>query len=59
MGGLAGADGSVFPGMTFGFAGMGMGIVGRLVVEREGVFIGRGRCWWEWEALALPAFRGA
>ena len=41
VGGLAGAEGRVFPGMTLGFAGIGMGMVmdGPLFVE----FMGRDR----------------
>jgi hypothetical protein len=39
VGGLAGADGRVLPGMTLGFAGMGMGIDGPL----PGEFIDRVR----------------
>ena len=42
VGGLAGADGSVLPGMTLGFEGMEIGIVGTLVIEDEGVVIGLG-----------------
>ena len=43
VGGLAGAEGSVLPGITFGFVGIGIGIVGILVMEDVGVLIGRGR----------------
>jgi len=43
VGGLAGADGSVLPGITFGWEGIGIGIVGMLVMEEVGVLIGRGR----------------
>ena len=53
VGGLAGAEGSVLPGMTFGFVGIGIGIgiVGTFVREGLGVVIGRGlTC----VALALP-----
>jgi len=32
VGGLAGAEGRVLPGMTLGLEGMGIGIVGVLVV---------------------------
>lgn len=52
VGGLAGAEGRVLPGMTLGFVGIGIGMVGILVIEGAGgAFIGLGRCW---EALALP-----
>lgn len=47
VGGLAGADGRVLPGMTLGFAGMGMGMDGPL----PGEFIGRDR---ECAAGAFP-----
>jgi hypothetical protein len=47
VGGLAGADGSVLPGMTLGFAGIGMGIDGPLPSE----FMGRDR---ECAADAFP-----
>jgi len=50
VGGLAGAEGNVLPGMTLGLDGMGMGIVGTLESEPEGVLIGLGREW----AEALP-----
>lgn len=40
MGGLAGAEGRVLPGITFGFAGMGIGIVGTCVREPEELLIG-------------------
>ena len=43
VGGLAGAEGSVLPGITFGLVGIGIGIVGMLVMEDVGVLIGRGR----------------
>jgi len=43
VGGLAGAEGRVLPGMTFGFAGIGMGMVGTLDMEPDGVLIGLGR----------------
>lgn len=59
MGGLAGAEGNVLPGITFGLVGMGigMGIVGTLLQEADGVVVGRVRtgcfpcrdCEWEWE----------
>ena len=51
VGGLAGADGSVFPGMTFGLAGIGIGMVGTFVMEDVGVVMGRGLAC---VALALP-----
>ena len=47
MGGLAGADGSVLPGITLGLAGIGMGIEGPL----PGEFMGRVR---EGAADAFP-----
>jgi hypothetical protein len=49
VGGLAGAEGRVLPGMTLGFAGIGMGMVmdGPLFVE----FMGRDR---ECVAAAFP-----
>lgn len=52
VGGLAGAEGSVLPGMTLGFAGMLMGMVGTADMDGDGVLMGRGRgaC----EALARP-----
>jgi len=37
VGGLAGAEGRVFPGMTLGFEGMGIGIVGTLLIDEDGV----------------------
>ena len=40
VGGLAGADGNVLPGMTLGFEGIGIGIVGTLVIEEDGVLTG-------------------
>ena len=43
VGGLAGAEGNVLPGMTLGFEGMGIGMVGTLVMEDEGVLTGRDR----------------
>lgn len=33
VGGLAGADGNVLPGITLGFAGMGIGMVGVVMGE--------------------------
>lgn len=51
VGGLAGAEGSVLPGMTFGLVGIGIGMVGTLVVDDDGVLIGRGRAC---VARALP-----
>lgn len=50
MGGEAGAEGSVLPGMTLGLAtGIGIGMVGTLLMEDVGVLMGRGRC-----TAALP-----
>ena len=43
VGGLAGADGKVLPGMTLGLEGIGIGMVGTLVEEDVGVLTGRGR----------------
>lgn len=46
VGGLAGAEGRVLPGMTLGFAGIAIGIVGTLVIDELGVVVigpGRGR----------------
>ena len=51
VGGLAGAEGSVLPGMTLGFEGIGIGMVGTLLREALGVLMGRGRLC---VALALP-----
>lgn len=52
VGGLAGAEGRVLPGMTFGFEGIGIGMVGTLVVEEVGVLIvGRVR---DWDSRILP-----
>lgn len=50
VGGLAGAEGRVFPGMTLGFAGIGMGMVGPLFMELDWLR-GRDR---EWVMGALP-----
>ena len=51
VGGLAGAEGSVLPGMTFGLVGIGIGMVGTFVMEEVGVLVGRSRgC----AALLLP-----
>lgn len=51
VGGLAGAEGRVLPGMTLGLLGMGIGMVGTSVTEGVGEAIGRGLgC----VALALP-----
>lgn len=41
VGGLAGADGKVLPGITFGFEGIVIGMVGTLLVEEVGVLTGR------------------
>lgn len=43
VGGLAGAEGKVLPGITFGLVGIGIGIVGTLLHEADGVEIGRDR----------------
>lgn len=43
VGGLAGAEGKVLPGITLGLLGMGIGIVGTLLQEPDGVVMGRGR----------------
>lgn len=43
VGGLAGAEGRVFPGMTLGFVGIGIGMAGTLLIEEVGVLRGRGR----------------
>lgn len=43
VGGLAGAEGSVLPGMTLGLAGIVIGRVGTLFSDVDGVVIGRGR----------------
>jgi hypothetical protein len=51
VGGEAGAEGSVLPGMTLGLVGIGIGMVGMLVMDEVGVVMGRGRLW---VALALP-----
>ena len=51
VGGLAGAEGRVLPGMTFGLFGIGIGMVGTLFVEELGVVMGRGLVC---VALALP-----
>lgn len=50
VGGLAGAEGRVLPGITLGFAGMGMGIVGPVLMELDALR-GRDR---EWVTGALP-----
>lgn len=68
VGGLAGAEGKVLPGMTLGLVGMGMGMVGtpgreeeeveeveedEEEAEEEGVLMGRTGC--AARALPLPA----
>lgn len=42
VGGLAGAEGRVLPGITLGFAGIGMGMLGPLLIEPDW-FSGRDR----------------
>lgn len=37
VGGLAGAEGRVLPGITFGFVGMGIGMVGTFDMDPVGV----------------------
>lgn len=43
VGGLAGADGKVLPGITLGFEGIGMGMLGPLEMDEVGVLRGRER----------------
>lgn len=43
VGGLAGADGNVLPGMTLGFEGIGIGIDDPLDMDEPGVLTGRDR----------------
>lgn len=43
VGGLAGAEGRVLPGMTLGLEGIGIGMVGTLDMEVLGVVMGMGR----------------